>query len=167
MTVFFAVFMLVLGGVALSVQSSINGRLGNTVGVIASAWLDVCHWLCYLVFVVFLFEPSHEVTLFSAPKWQLSGALFGVMYMLIVVFAVPKIGIAAATVCTISGQLIMSLIIDHFGWLENNIIPLDRNRYVAILLLMGAITMIYLSNKRATKSGLINASFIFYSLVDL
>ena len=73
--------------------------------------------------------------------------------MLIVVFAVPKIGIAAATVCTISGQLIMSLIIDHFGWLENNIIPLDSNRYVAILLLIVAITMIYMSNKRIAKAS--------------
>lgn len=81
------------------------------------------------------------------------GALFGVMYMLIVVFAVPKIGIAASTVCTISGQLIMSLVIDHFGWLENNIIPLDSSRYIAILLLIGAITMIYLSNKRSLKAA--------------
>ncbi|MBU1468230.1 MAG: DMT family transporter, partial [Gammaproteobacteria bacterium] len=54
---------------------------------------------------------------------------------------------------TISGQLIMSLIIDHFGWLDNNIIPLDSNRYVAILLLIGAITMIYMSNKRIAKSA--------------
>ena len=153
MTVFFAVFMLILGGVALSVQSSINGRLGNSVGVIASAWLTFVIGFAISFLLFFFFEPNHEVTLFSAPKWQLSGALFGVIYMLIVVFAVPKIGIAAATVCTISGQLIMSLIIDHFGWLENNIIPLDSNRYVAILLLIGAITMIYLSNKRIAKAA--------------
>lgn len=153
MTVFFAIFMLVLGGIALSVQSSINGRLGNSVGVIASAWLTFVVGFAISFLLFFFFEPTHDVTLFSAPKWQLSGALFGVVYMLIVVFAVPKIGIAAATVCTISGQLIMSLIIDHFGWLDNTVIPLDSNRYVAILLLMGAITMIYLSNKRAVKAS--------------
>ncbi|NLQ16630.1 DMT family transporter [Marinomonas sp. M1K-6] len=153
MTVFFAVFMLILGGVALSVQSSINGRLGHSVGVIASAWLTFVIGFAVSFLLFFFFEPSHDVTLFSAPKWQLSGALFGVMYMLIVVFAVPKIGIAAATVCTISGQLIMSLIIDHFGWLENNIIPLDGNRYLAILLLVGAIAMVYLSNKRTAKAA--------------
>lgn len=153
MTVIIAVFMLILGGMALSVQSSINGRLGNTVGVIASAWLTFVIGFAISFLLFFFFEPNHDVTLFSAPKWQLMGALFGVMYMLIVVFAVPKIGIAAATVCTISGQLIMSLVIDHFGWLENNIIPLDSSRYIAILLLIGAITMIYLSNKRSLKAA--------------
>ncbi|MEP7730335.1 DMT family transporter [Marinomonas primoryensis] len=151
MTVFFAIFMLVLGGIALSVQSSINGRLGHNVGVIASAWLTFVIGFAISFLLFFFFESNHEVSLFSAPKWQLSGALFGVMYMLIVVFAVPKIGIAAATVCTISGQLIMSLLIDHFGWLENKIIPLDDYRYFAILLLVAAVTMIYLSNKRIDK----------------
>jgi transporter family-2 protein len=42
-------------------------------------------------------------------------------------------------------------LIDHFGWLENKIIPLDDYRYFAILLLVAAVTMIYLSNKRIDK----------------
>jgi transporter family-2 protein len=52
--------------------------------------------------------------------------------MLVIVFAVPRVGIAAATVAVISGQLLMSLVIDHFGWLGNGRIPLDPSRYGAM-----------------------------------
>lgn len=109
---------------------------------------DICHWFCSDVFVVFLFEPPHAQTLFNAPKWQLMGAVFGVIYMVVVVFAVPRIGIAGMTVSVIAGQLMMSILIDHFGWLNNAVIELDAQRYLAIVLLLGAIFMIYLSNKR-------------------
>ena len=82
------------------------------------------------------------------PKWQLIGALFGVVYMLAIVFAVPRVGTAAATVAVISGQLLMSLLIDHFGWLGNNRLPLDPSRYLSMALLIGALTLIYLSHRR-------------------
>jgi transporter family-2 protein len=148
MSTLFAILILILGGIALSVQSSINGRVGHTVGVIACAWLTFVIGFALTFLLFFFFEQTHEQTLFNAPKWQLMGAVFGVIYMVVVVFAVPRIGIAGMTVSVIAGQLIMSLLIDHFGWLANNVIELDAKRYMAILLLLGAIVMIYLSNKR-------------------
>lgn len=148
MSTLFAIVILVVGGIALSVQSSINGRLGNVVGVIPSAWLTFVIGFALTFLLFFFFEQPHAQTLFNAPKWQLMGAVFGVIYMVVVVFAVPRIGIAGMTVAVIAGQLMMSVLIDHFGWLNNQVIELDAKRYVAVLLLLGAIVMIYLSNKR-------------------
>lgn len=143
------IFMLLLGGGAvLAAQSSINGRLGAITGVIESAWLTFIMGAVLTFLLMFFFEPAHEATLFSVPKWQLTGALFGVVYMLAIVFAVPRVGTAAATVAVISGQLLMSLLIDHFGWLSNAVRPLDGSRYIAMALLIGAIGLIYLSHQQ-------------------
>jgi len=156
MTFTLTILMLALGGIALSVQSSINGNLGDKVGVIASSWLTFIVGFAITFLLFFFFETQHEQTLFTAPKWQLSGALFGVVYMVVVVFAVPRIGIAGTTVSVISGQLMMSLLIDHFSWLNNAVIPLDAERYLAAILLIGAIAMIYLSNKRREAALLLS-----------
>ena len=156
MTFILTILMLALGGIALSVQSSINGNLGDKVGVIASSWLTFIVGFAITFLLFFFFQTQQEQTLFTAPKWQLSGALFGVVYMVVVVFAVPRIGIAGTTVSVISGQLMMSLLIDHYGWLNNAMIPLDTERYVAAILLIGAIAMIYLSNKRREAALLLN-----------
>ena len=57
--------------------------------------------------------------------------IFGVAYMLRLYF--PCLDWAAATtVAVISGQLLMSLLIDHFGWLNNPVIHLDGSRLAAI-----------------------------------
>ena len=65
--------------------------------------------------------------------------IFGVAYMLTIVFSMPRLGTAATTVAVISGQLLMSLLIDHFGWLNNPVIHLDGSRLAAIALLAVAL----------------------------
>ncbi|WP_267464251.1 DMT family transporter [Acinetobacter sp. FDAARGOS_724] len=96
--------------------------------------------------MAFFLEPNHALNLFTAPRWQLTGAFFGVAYMLTIVFAMPRLGAAATTVAVISGQLLMSLLIDHFGWLNNPVIHLDGSRLAAIALLAVALFFIYKSN---------------------
>lgn len=140
--------LLLLGGAVLAAQSSINGKLGAQTGVVESAWLTFAMGAVITFLLMFFFESPKEATLFSVPKWQLIGALFGVVYMLAIVFAVPRVGTAAATVAVISGQLLMSLLIDHFGWLGNNRLPLDPSRYLSMALLIGALTLIYMSHRR-------------------
>lgn len=141
--------LVVISGAVLCAQSAINGRLGSNVGVLESAWLTFTVGALLTFVVSFFFEPQHATTLFSAPRWQLTGAFFGVIYMLVIVFAMPRVGTAAATVAVISGQLLMSLLIDHFGWLDNPVIRLDAHRVAAMVLLAIALGLIYRSNAKA------------------
>jgi transporter family-2 protein len=146
--------LVVFAGAVLCAQSAINGRLGAEVGVLESAWLTFTVGAMVSFLLAFYFEPAHALNLFSAPRWQVIGAFFGVVYMLVIVFAMPRIGTAAATVSVISGQLLMSLLIDHFGWLSNPVIPLGTSRAAALVLLAVALYLIYQSNAaRETESA--------------
>lgn len=138
----------IVAGAVLAIQSSINGRLGARTGVLEASWLTFTVGAALSFLLVFFFEPAGQVTLFTAPKWQLTGALFGVAYMVVTVFAVPRLGMAGTTVAVIAGQLSMSLMIDHFGWLGNAVRPLDPARLAAMLLLGAALVLIYLGNRR-------------------
>lgn len=109
----------VLGGATLSVQAAINGRLGSQVGVLKSAFLTFSVGALVTALLIFYFEPVQTVTLLDVPKWQLMGAMLGVPYIVIMVVAVQRIGTGIATVAVIFGQLAMSMLIDHFGWLGN------------------------------------------------
>ena len=140
--------LVVFSGAVLCAQSAINGKLGAEVGVLESAWLTFALGTLISFLLAFFLEPPHALNLFTAPRWQVGGAFFGVVYMLVIVFAMPRIGTAAATVAVISGQLLMSLLIDHFGWLGNAVIPLGASRGVALLLLALALVLIYKSNTR-------------------
>ena len=140
--------LLLLGGMAIAAQSAINGTLSMRTDVVTTAWLTNVVASVILLLLVIFFEPSQTATMFSVPSWQLAGALFGNFSMVAIVIAVPRIGTAATIVAIIAGQIIMGLVVDHFGWFGNTQIVLDYKRVAAIALLAGALYLIYLSNVR-------------------
>jgi transporter family-2 protein len=146
-------FMLlaVISGMALSAQAAINGQLGAKVGVIRSSLLTFSVGTVVTLLLIFFFEPSYEANLLTVPKWQLMGALFGIVYMVVMVAAVPKVGVAIATVATVFGQMVMSLVIDTQGWLGNAPIELNYWRLASMICIACALICIYLSNKQQEK----------------
>ena len=152
MFTFFLILLALFGGVTLSVQSSVNGRLGGTVSVLAAAWLTFVLGALISILLVFFAQPPQDMTLLDAPRWQLTGAFFGVVYIIAMVFSVPRVGIAAATTAVITGQLAMSVLIDNFAWLGNARIPLDAQRWSAIVLLFAAMALIYLGTRKRERA---------------
>lgn len=141
------IILSIVGGALLSIQSAINGQLGEKVGVFKSAFLTFSIGALLTMLLIFFFEDKHSVTLMDVPKWQLMGALLGVPYIVIMVVAVQRIGTGVATVAVIFGQLLMSMLIDNFGWLSNDEIPFSINRLLAIVCLGIASYFIYTSNR--------------------
>lgn len=81
--------LVVAAGAVLSVQAAINGRLGESVGVLRSSLLTFAVGALITGLLIVFFQPPQAMSLLQAPKWQLTGALFGVVYMLVMVGAVP------------------------------------------------------------------------------
>lgn len=142
------VILAIAGGALLSIQAAVNGRLGTSQGAIRTAFLTFLTGTIFSALLVVFFEPAHTITLAEVPKWQLTGSFLGLAYVLIMVFAVQRIGTAIATVAVILGQLAMSMMIDSFGWLGNSAIPLSLNRLLAAVCLAIALWFIYTSNRQ-------------------
>ncbi|MGL6257716.1 DMT family transporter [Vibrio sp. WXL210] len=146
----------IAAGMALSAQAAINGQLGAKVGVIESALLTFSMGSVITGLLIFFFEPSYEATLLTVPKWQLSGALFGIVYMVVMVAAIPKIGVVITTVATILGQMLMSLVIDTQGWLGNAPIELNYWRVAAMVCIACALACTYLANRQTRTTNQTN-----------
>jgi bacterial/archaeal transporter family-2 protein len=58
-------------------------------------------------------------------------------------YAVPKIGVATTIVSVIMGQVLMSLVIDHFGFFGGRQIPFNWHRGIAVVLLGVSLFLIY------------------------
>ncbi|MDD2032595.1 MULTISPECIES: DMT family transporter [unclassified Pseudomonas] len=148
MNLFLLLLLVVVAGAVLSVQAAINGRLGQTVGVLRSSLLTFVVGTVVTGLLIVFFEPAHALSLLDVPKWQLGGALFGVVYMMVMVGAVPRVGTAVATVAVILGQLAMGMLIDNFGWLGNPAIELSGSRVLAMACLALALVFMYRSSAR-------------------
>lgn len=133
----------VAGGALLSMQAAVNGRLAGTQGALRTTFLTFLVGTIVSALCVVFMEPAHAINLFQVPKWQLSGSLLGLIYVLSMVFAVQRIGTSVATVAVILGQLGMSVVIDTFGWLGNHAIAFSWHRLLATGCLAVALYFIY------------------------
>lgn len=145
--------LVVAAGAVLSIQAAINGRLGEAVGVLRSSLLTFVVGAVISALLILFFEPAHATSVLDVPKWQLGGAFFGVIYMIVMVGAVPRVGTAVATVAVIVGQLGMGMLIDNFGWLGNPAIELSSSRILAMVCLGLALVFMYRSSTVAPGSA--------------
>ncbi|CCU56855.1 DMT family transporter [Bacillus subtilis] len=149
----FMILFTLIGGVTLSAQSSINGTFSRKAGTIETTLLTFLTGTMFLTIFILFFGSGNVLGLLEAPKWQLSAAFLGTAYLLLTVIAVPRIGVIATNIAAIAGQLVIGVMIDHFGWFNSLVIELDIKRVFALLFMIISLYFIYKGNKRSSKEA--------------
>jgi bacterial/archaeal transporter family-2 protein len=125
-----------IGGV-VAMQAPLNSQLGRTVGGVQASMIALA------ISFVALAALSAVVGGFSglsrlddAPLHvAIGGGLIGALYVGSIVFTVRELGAGGLTAATISGQLALAVVIDHFGWLGVTRSPVTAGKLLGIALL--------------------------------
>ncbi|MCY8979751.1 DMT family transporter [Bacillus halotolerans] len=149
----FMILFTLIGGITLSAQSSINGTFSRKAGTIETTFLTFLTGTMFLTIFILFFGSGNVLGLLEAPKWQLSAAVLGTAYLLLTVIAVPRIGVIATSIAGIAGQLVIGVMIDHYGWFNSLVIELDIKRVFALLFMIISLYFIYKGNKRSSKEA--------------
>jgi bacterial/archaeal transporter family-2 protein len=143
-TLFMMVLALVAGAM-MPTQAATNNKMAVTVGSpIFAAFLS------FLVGTILLLAA----TLFSglgsasyaavtqAPPIAWIGGLLGACFVTAAVLLVPKLGVAMTFSLFVAGQLLMSLIIDHYGLLGVEVKEISLPRIAGIVLITAGVILI-------------------------
>ncbi|WP_225434169.1 DMT family transporter [Peribacillus tepidiphilus] len=132
-----------LSGVTLSIEGTIYAELGESIGKLESSLYNFAVGSIILgIALLFLGKGSLSYT-FKAPKWQLSGGLLGVIYLTILVIGIPIVGVGLAMSSVVVGQMVMSMIIEHKGWLGSPKIKVKKEKIIAVALMIVSLVLIY------------------------
>jgi len=142
-----AVVFGVLVGLVMPVQTSANSRLRLSVGspFLASLVSFAVGFLALLVASLLIDgHLPHLTAAIPMPAWIWSGGVLGVVVLTGNIFHFPRLGSVQTVVLPITGQVIMGLVIDHFGLFHAPVHRLDSVRVIgALLLVVGVLgTMI-------------------------
>ncbi len=74
--------------------------------------------------------------------YYLTGGILGALYVTCVLVTVRTLGAGGVTAATITGQLAMSVVLDHFGWLGVERDPLTLDRFAGLVLLAAGTFLI-------------------------
>jgi transporter family-2 protein len=78
----------------------------------------------------------------GVPAWAWFGGLFGALYVGVATFAGPRLGALLLLALTVAGQMLASVIVDHFGLLGFPQHPVSLGRVVGIVLLIAGIWLV-------------------------
>jgi transporter family-2 protein len=132
-----AVGMTALAGGFVALQAPINSMLGRQIGTFQAAFLSFALGTITLTLIVALVKGGFG-TVGEARNlswYYLTGGLLGAIYVTTVLVTVRALGAGAVVAATITGQLTMSVLVDHFGLLGVTRDPISALKLVGIALL--------------------------------
>jgi len=132
-------------GAVVPFQSAINSNLARGLGhplwaTLASLLVSV---LVLLPVILALRLPLPSLGFISkAPLWMWAGGAFGVCFVALAVMLLPKLGASGFVALALAGQVIASMLLDHFGLFGLVEKQLSMSRVLGALLLIGGVVLI-------------------------
>lgn len=109
----------ILIGFLLPVQAGVNAELRTSLGdpiATALASFAVGTIALFVVLVVLRIPLPLDDALARSAWWQWTGGLLGAIYIVAAVVLAPRLGAATLVAAVVGGQMVASLLLDHFGW---------------------------------------------------
>lgn len=149
----------VIAGAVVPFQSAINANLGRGLGhplwaTLASLLVSI---LVLLPIMLAMRVPLPSVAFISkAPLWMWAGGAFGVCFISLALVLLPKLGASGFMALALAGQVVASLVLDHFGWFGLVQRQVSLPRVLGVVMLIGGVVLIQLS--AAPSKALVAAS---------
>jgi transporter family-2 protein len=78
----------------------------------------------------------------ALPWYAWLGGAYGAVFVVAAAFAAPRLGVASTITLMIAGQLALSLVLDHFGWLGVPRQPLSLTRIAGVALVLAGVLLV-------------------------
>ena len=132
--------LMVIGGVAVAIQPSINARLAEKTGFLPAATISFAVGTLVLLLISLTCGQGNFRRITDVGWVELTGGLFGAFFVTMTIIGVPRLGTTAVLALTFISQLLAGMVLDHYGVLGMRGIPIDFKRSLGVaLLLIGAL----------------------------
>lgn len=139
MTAPFFILIALIAGAMLPLQAVFNARLGRVLG--SPIWASSVSGAVTTITLVALGfvlarAPTQSLGEPDLPWWAWAGGLRGVFALAGMTAAAPRLGAAAMIAAVVCGQVLLSMLLDHFGLFGLTPDPLTPRRMLAACLLL-------------------------------
>lgn len=134
-----------IAGAALAAQAGVNAQLGRYIG--HPLWATFISFAVGTVLLVPLLSawgvPAPKLAdALQAPWWIWTGGAIGLFFVTVALILTPQIGVAPFLAAMIAGQLVASLVIDHYGLIGLPVRPITFARVLgAAIVFAGVLIM--------------------------
>ena len=129
-------------GVVLPVQFGVNSQLRTFVGGPLAAAISFVVGAVALGVAALVVQRSLPGSVASAPWWAWTGGLLGALFVLASIILTPRLGAATTIGLILTGQVLASIVIDHFGLIRVPVHEASFPRIIGALLIVAGVVMV-------------------------
>lgn len=144
MTRFLYALLPFVGGAMIATQAPVNARLRVALGSqFGSAVISFLIGLILLLGALLVTGQAGAMgSVGGGPWWAYLGGLFGAVFVVATLVASPRIGVTVTFVAAIAGQILLSSLIDRFGWFGVTTVAISWERIVALGLMLASLLLL-------------------------
>ena len=131
-----------IGGIAVGLQGPMSGVMSAKLGPLGSSLIiHVGGALVSGILLMFVGGVNFR-ELQTVPRPYLFAGVFGVVLYITLAFTLPRVGATVSIALLILAELVVSVILDHFGWLGQPQHPFSLARALGIALIVGGAWLV-------------------------
>ncbi|MCK5762895.1 MAG: DMT family transporter [Clostridiales bacterium] len=135
-----------LAGIFISVQGSLNGMIGNNSSVAAVISIPVAvQMIIYFVVIIFNGSFRNEISEIFNYNYGILlliiSAFLGIGIMITLTISVMKVGPLLALSIVVFSQLLLSMIIEHYGWFDMAVKTISLSRILGLIFMIFGILL--------------------------
>lgn len=141
-TVVVVVIVGLLGGLAVGLQQPLSSLLAGRMGMMEGVFIVQLGGVVASGVIVTMQRGGGLTTWRESPWYALGAGVLSLVIIGAVSYAIPRVGTVTSTFLIVSGQLLASVIIDHYGLFDTTVRQLDSSRLAGIGVLLCGIWLI-------------------------
>ena len=140
----FSLIAVVLAGGATALQAPTNARLMTAVGSpVNAALVSFAVGTVALAMLALIGQTRPDLAAAKALPWYAwIGGLYGVIFVVAATWGVPRLGVALTITLMVAGQLLVGLVLDHFGAFGQPVQPMNLGRVAGVALVIAGVVMV-------------------------
>ena len=139
-----ALLVVILAGGATALQAPTNAKLATAVASpVNAAFISFAVGTTVLGILAAILHTRPDMAATRALPWYAwLGGAYGACFVVAAAWGVPRLGVAMTITLMVGGQLLLSLILDHFGALGVPRQPLNLGRIAGVGLVLAGVLLV-------------------------
>jgi|TARA_R110002124_G_scaffold26380_17_gene95016 bacterial/archaeal transporter family-2 protein len=139
-----AMIAVVFGGAATALQAPTNAKMMTAVGSpVNAAFVSFAVGTAALGILAVILQTRPDMAASRALPWYAwVGGLYGAIFVVAAAWGVPKLGVATTITLMVAGQLLLSLVLDHFGVMDVPKQPMNLGRIAGVALVLVGVLLV-------------------------
>jgi len=145
MNTYFFIILAILAGMMMPTQAAINNKLAENVQspILAAFVSFVVGTVALLIYIVATGAPLGNLSMVKeAPAITWIGGLLGAFFVASAVVLAPRLGVALTFSLIVAGQMLVTLVIDHFGLFDLPAKQISLPRVLGVTLITIGVILI-------------------------